>query len=185
MRFSEGLAWARSQVGGEERDGFVDRSGKWVIPAVYSAVRSFSEGLAQARKNSEDPWSFIDKTGKVVFTTQSQEGHAFSEGLAAVQIVQEQGREIWQYVDRTGKVVLPNLRYRFAGIFREGVAFVEDDRLGWGLIDRTGKVILKPQLTGISLFHHGLARVETGAFFKGVGIGYIDTHGKWVWKPQK
>jgi hypothetical protein len=60
--------------------------------------------------------------------------------LAAVQIGREPGREVWQYVDRTGKVVLANLRYRFAGIFREGVAFVEDERRGWGLIDRTGKV---------------------------------------------
>jgi hypothetical protein len=82
-------------------------------------------------------------------------------------------------------VVLANLRYRFAGIFREGVAFVEDERRGWGLIDRTGKVLLKPQLSGATLFHHGLARVETGAFFQGVGIGYIDTRGKWLWKPQK
>jgi hypothetical protein len=105
--------------------------------------------------------------------------------LAAVQIGREPGRETWQYVDRTGKVVLANLRYRFAGIFREGVAFVEDERRGWGLIDRTGKVLLKPQLTGVSLFHHGLARVETGAFFQGVGIGYIDTRGRWLWKPQK
>jgi hypothetical protein len=62
MRFSEGLAWARTRVGGQERDGFIDRSGKWVIPAIYSAAQSFSEGLAQVRRNVEDPWSFIDKT---------------------------------------------------------------------------------------------------------------------------
>jgi hypothetical protein len=185
MRFSEGLAWARQKVGGEDRDGFIDPTGKWVIPPIFSGAQSFSEGLAQVRKNIDDPCSFIDKTGKVIFTTQSPEGHSFSEGLAAVEVVRERGREVWQYVDRMGKVVLPNLRYRFVGIFREGVAFVEDNDLGWGLIDQRGKVILKPQLTGVSLFHHGLARVETGAFFQGTRIGYIDTQGKWVWKPQK
>jgi hypothetical protein len=218
--FSEGLAAVRLEP--EGGIGFIDTSGKMVIPALLGMTgMRFSEGLAGRAGRSAARTATASSIERQMghsprvqfrpvvlrgagtgpqkhrrsqqlyrqgrqgdFTTQSPEGHSFSEGLAAVQVVQDQGREVWQYVDRTGKVVIPNLRYRFVGIFREGVAFVEDNRMGWGLIDRTGKVVLKPQLTGISLFHHGLARVETGAFFQALASA-IDTQGKWIWKPRK
>ncbi|MCM1347779.1 MAG: WG repeat-containing protein [Firmicutes bacterium] len=47
-----------------QKCGFVNASGKVVIPATYTEVCDFSEGLAAVQKNSK--WGFINKTGRVV-----------------------------------------------------------------------------------------------------------------------
>ena len=173
-------------MNGEERDGFIDRSGKWALPPVYALAQSFSEGLAQVRESIDGTWLYIDKTGRVIFDSGTvYDTLAFSEGLASIQVCGDRGAEIWQCVNRTGKVVLGNLRYRMVGIFREGRAFVENDAMGWGIIDTSGSLVFPTELTGVNLFHGGLARVETGAFFEGTSVAYLDRDGQWVWKPRK
>jgi hypothetical protein len=42
--------------------GFIDKTGKEVIPPVYDYVGAFYEGLARVEKNRK--CGFIDKTGK-------------------------------------------------------------------------------------------------------------------------
>jgi len=44
--------------------GFIDKTGKLVIPLVYDWVWDFSEGLAVVVQNGK--CGFIDKTGEVV-----------------------------------------------------------------------------------------------------------------------
>jgi hypothetical protein len=57
--FSEG--WAAVQKRG--RWGFINKSGKEVIPCKYEDAKNFYEGLATVRKKFF--WGFIDKTGAV------------------------------------------------------------------------------------------------------------------------
>ncbi|MBO7522558.1 MAG: WG repeat-containing protein, partial [Bacteroidales bacterium] len=45
--------------------GFIDNTGKEVVPCQYEDAYDFSEGLA-AVKNKNDLWGFIDETGKEV-----------------------------------------------------------------------------------------------------------------------
>ena len=80
---------------GEEKWGFIDRSGKLVIEAQYEEVRAFSEGLAAARK---DKWGFIDKSGKFVIEPQFDDVSSFSEGLAPA----SRSSLAWGFIDRTG-----------------------------------------------------------------------------------
>jgi len=44
--------------------GFIDKTGKEVIPCTYDYAESFSDGLAKVTINGKA--NFIDKTGKVV-----------------------------------------------------------------------------------------------------------------------
>ena len=44
--------------------GFINRSGKEVIPFRYSFAESFKEGLAHVMKDGK--WIYIDKNGKTV-----------------------------------------------------------------------------------------------------------------------
>lgn len=48
------------------RGGFIDRTGKVVIPLCFEKVGDFSEGLARFERDGN--WGYIDRTGKYVWT---------------------------------------------------------------------------------------------------------------------
>jgi hypothetical protein len=58
--FTEGLAWVELK----DKAGFVDKTGKVVIPLIYDSVGYFTEGLAKVELNGIA--GLIDRTGKVV-----------------------------------------------------------------------------------------------------------------------
>ena len=60
--FYEGLACVMDD---NEKWGFVDETGKVVIPYQWESATYFNEGLA-AVMDANDKWGFIDKTGKIV-----------------------------------------------------------------------------------------------------------------------
>lgn len=138
--FSEGLSLVRDKG----RYGFVDTSGKLVIPMEYCEADSFSEGLAAVSledsqvflhgQYDREKWGYIDKTGKMVIDAKYQTAQPFSEGMAAVRTEDGVG-----YIDKTGKEVIP-CQYRWGGYFRNGVTYVteRDSQETW-LIDQTGK----------------------------------------------
>jgi hypothetical protein len=94
--FSEGLAVV--QV--DEQYGYIDHTGKMVIPLEFSNAEKFSNGLARAAV--DDKWGIIDKTGKFIIQPKYLDIEDFSEGLALVTIDKE-----WGYIDRTGRRVWP------------------------------------------------------------------------------
>lgn len=61
--------------------GFMDRSGKVIIPPGYRGVRDFSEDLAavQVRRNH---WGFINPAGELVIAADFKDAQDFSEGMA-------------------------------------------------------------------------------------------------------
>lgn len=63
--FNEGLLAVSDNVG---QWGFIDKTGKQVIPPQYQEVRSFSEGVAGVMKDGV--WGFIDKNGNTVIDFQ-------------------------------------------------------------------------------------------------------------------
>ena len=141
--------------------GFIDESGKEVIPCIYLEVLSFSENLAAAKK---DKWGFIDKNGNEVIPFKYNAVWSFSEGMAAFRV----GNEIagrWGYIDKNGTEVIP-CQYEAAGSFSEGLAWVRSNGL-IGFIDRVGNVIITPKYARAGTFSNGYARV--GEFGKGPG----------------
>ncbi|MBQ7917009.1 MAG: WG repeat-containing protein [Firmicutes bacterium] len=60
--FHEGLAWIQR----EELCGFIDKTGKNVIPCQWGWCKDFHEGLAAVRKEGCWDWGWIDKNGNVV-----------------------------------------------------------------------------------------------------------------------
>lgn len=91
--------------------GYVDRSGKLVIPAKYQDARPFSEGFAAVALDSSQAWSgrsasfsygFIDTTGKLAFPAKFSKVGDFHEGLAYVEI----SYGIGGFIDTKGKLVI-------------------------------------------------------------------------------
>ena len=139
-KFTEGRALVK--LG--EKWGFIDKTGKLVIPPQFEKAGGFSEGLAPVQRGEK--WGFIDRTGKMVIEPQfgwpSQE--PFTEGLAAVSV----DKKLFGYIDKTGKMVIPPKYYR-AVWFSEGLAAVqtgeEEGSSTVGFIDKTGRMVIPPQ----------------------------------------
>jgi len=130
--YHEGLAWVKDANG---KWGFIDKTGRLVIPCQWVEAERFSEGLAVVR-DFNDKWGFIDKTGRLVIPCKWKGAGNFSEGLAAV----EDANDKWGYIDKTGKVIIP-CQWKDAWYFSEGLAKVWDANGNWFKIDKTGKVV--------------------------------------------
>lgn len=182
--------------------GYIDKTGKMVIPAKFEWVEPFHEGLAVFGKSSElyvlEPdayewlpvskiaellngkYGYIDKAGKTVIPAKFDLARKFSEGLAAAtNNYIETG-----FIDKTGEFVIKP-QYVRVGDFSDGMARVTFEELPqkWGFIDKTGKMIIEPQYINAGDFSDGLAPVMTGNLLTGKW-GYIDKSGKTVIEPQ-
>jgi len=161
--------------------GFIDRSGKLVIPLKFDRVRAFHEGMCAVAIGTK--WGFIDRTGKIRIAPKFFTARDFSDGLASVGFNWD--RQL--FIDKTGKTVISD---KFGGwsSFSEGLAwvFVPTKGVNWqktGYIDRTGKLVIKPRFAEAEGFSEGLARMTIrerhGGTIRDL-YGYIDKHGKVV-----
>lgn len=117
---------AKNGLAGAETNGkwgFIDATGKFVIPPQFELASWFSEGLAAVRLNGK--WGFIDASGRFVIPAQflvdkhgrnaNSEtlafGLGFSGGLAEIEVLQPDrimgNVETRIYIDNTGKRIWP------------------------------------------------------------------------------
>ena len=95
--FEEGMS---SVIGNNNKFGFIDKTGKLIIPCKWNKVEGFREGFACV-KDDKDKWGFIDKTGKLIIPCKWYNVNSFEGGVARVQ--DDSGN--WQYINKTGKVI--------------------------------------------------------------------------------
>ena len=154
VQFSEGLAPAYLKG----KWGFIDATGDFVIKPKYSAVWSFSEGLAEIR-TADGLSGYVDKTGKLIVTPLSSLGsNPFSDGLAGVYIG-ELSKGHWGFINKSGEMVIEP-RFDAAGPFSEGLASVRiSDQ--YGFIDTQGNFSVRPNSKYLygPPFHDGFAPV--------------------------
>jgi len=153
-----------------------------IIPAKYSYVGSFSEGLALVQPAGSSKYGYINQQGETVIEPQYDLSLPFSEGLATVKFIKPDGHAIFRIINKSGNIIADNLDYAFAGIFREGLAGVESFDHRWGFIDKKGKEVIEPKYAGVKLFRNGLSRMETGSLFTGLKVAYINKKGKIAWQ---
>jgi hypothetical protein len=162
--------------------GFIDRTGKIIIPLQFDSANDFHEGLALV--SAKGKRLFIDEAGRVVITPQFDIVHDFSEGLAAVNIGEKRIPNLglisspgkWGYIDSAGKLVLP-LQFTHAEDFSEGMAGVRDGERG-GFIDHQANFVFDVPLDVTLGFHEGVA----GVLWKGT-LAYFDRTGKKLAPP--
>jgi WG containing repeat len=149
-----------------DKTGFIDASGKVVIPPQLDAVRGgFKEGFTRVKKG--DLWGFMDTTGRIM-ALKYEGADDFEEGRARVK-----GKKLWGYIDRSGAEVIP-MAYDDAADFHEGLAKVKKNDK-WGYINQRGQEVVPPQYKDADDFKEGLARVKSNKLW-----GYINAQGKLV-----
>jgi len=137
--FSEGLAFVGVSQAGQQVGGYIDLTGKLVIPFKPSIMGGpFRQGLAAIQEKQVA--YFIDRDGNAVIKPEGAEQLGnFSEDLAPAKVDGQFG-----FVDRTGKMVIPP-QWQFVEDFKLGVARVNSGDVR-GYINKQGKYIWKLQL---------------------------------------
>jgi hypothetical protein len=156
--FCEGLA----RVCKDKKYGFIDTSGREVVPCKYDDARDFREGMAYVKLQSDKTITFntgwtepegclcgyIDKTGREVIPCQYRQGWDFSDGLAKVSL------GIWD----------PDMP-------EPDVPFYLPSDIKWFFIDKTGAVVLE-DAEDIDCFFDGLSRISRNG-----KTGFVDRNG--------
>ena len=148
-----------------DKFGFIDTTGRVIIPFKYASADDFFEGLARVQLNGK--CGFIDKAGREVIPCKYNEAYSFSEGLARVRLNRK-----WGCIDKTGREVIP-FKYDWVWNFSNGLAPVKlNDR--WGFIDKTGREVIPCEYDYVFNFSGRLARAQLNDKW-----GYIDKQGNW------
>lgn len=113
--FSESMAVVRKYG----KYGYIDVSGRLVIPVKYQDAGSFSAGLAPVCLYGK--YGYVDKSGEMVVPFKYSYAFPFSEGLAAVEL---NGKVA--YIGPDGKTVIPYM-LDSGKPFKDGIAEVTVD----------------------------------------------------------
>lgn len=164
--FNEGLA----RVGKDNKYGYVNESGKEIVPVQFPAASNFNYGFA-AVKSAEGECYFIDKQGKKMNDQVYADAKAFNEGLAPVQT---NDKFLYGFIDTKGNMVI-DPAYNTTSWFFEGLAAVSKNVGGaklYGYINKDGKNITDFVYEEAKDFSCGVARVKRNGKF-----GLLDKFG--------
>ena len=181
--FQNGMALIRNKD--TRTYGYLDTTGRIVIPPLFDDAGNFSEGLAPVIIN--DQCCYIDKNGLRTITSvkwlgkeyQIAGASEFHEGLAAV-ILKDRNLRGIGYINKNGIMVIDPI-YPKAGDFHCGLARVGFDDKYYGYINHNGKYAIGPFYRGAFPFIDSVACVyDTSTSTEAV----IDIHGNIVFAAQ-
>lgn len=192
-QFMDGLALVSVWEHSTQRYGFVDETGKVVIPMIYKRAQPFSEGLAAVEINDDamNRWVYIDRNGNVVSKRRYYTASSYQDGLAEV----SHSTFDVEYIDKKGKTVLrvpkEGILHRYGNTF-ERMLCTDEQQRRCGIQDMQGNWIIKPEFPPIRPFSEGMAIFEVihrkVSYFglrptgeeRSMGVGVINRKGEIV-----
>lgn len=195
--FSDGLAYVgnierplvETENGGYKyRQGFIDQTGRLIIPIEHEAVegvlgtdyKNFSEGLVAVYRNGK--YGYMNKQRELMVPYQYQDANEFKDGLAIVTQYYKDGA-----IDQSGKIIIP-FKFDYLGNFAEGLAVYSEknhwnDNYSYGYVDEKGNISIKAKWDSAYNFSEGLAVVKVGGDDSGKW-GVIDKTGNFIVEPE-
>jgi len=181
--FSQSLL-AQAKPAGQDKWGYIDESGNFVIEAIYAKCHPFSEeGFAPIYEKSRKSFFFIDtkgnelKTDVKTFKLKNIFGFGavgFQHGFAMIQV----GKK-WGYLNKEGELSIA-ANYEKAHPFVDGYAVVKSGN--WVILSNEGEetTIDMKDVLDVKKFSEGLAPIKSADKL----LGFVDVNGKVVIKPQ-
>jgi hypothetical protein len=179
------------------RWGYIDTTGRMVIPPRFENASSFSRGLAPVKR--KDRWGFIDTKGKWIIEPRYKYAFCFGEGGLGLVDMEDGGRA---FIDRTGRTAIRFSEGERPNGFAEGlcsvapsvpladISFIRADgksiekpaaslpRKVW-FMDIHGERAFSEEFDYAWLFREGLSAVKVADQY-----GFIDRTGKFVISPR-
>lgn len=132
--------------------GFIDKTNKVIIPAMYGDFSAFNEGLAPVKTISDGKYGYIDKNNNMIIAAQYEDANPFYSGYAVV--AKKKGYNMggagkqpvtvpgdYTIINKTGKETLQTTYNRISSHNTGGLFIVELNNKK-GVIDSTGKILL-------------------------------------------
>lgn len=115
-----GSGLAPVQRKSDNKYGYVDTTGRLVIPCIYTAAGDFSGGMAVIRNEGDDKYGFIDTTGKQVIPSvyDSYQAWFSDDGYAVAEKNSKRG-----LIDRSGNTIIP-FEYDYMMYIHDGILIV-------------------------------------------------------------
>ncbi|UBF30064.1 WG repeat-containing protein (plasmid) [Kovacikia minuta CCNUW1] len=149
--FSEGVLVVAAN---NNRYGYINRDGRWVISPQFLDARGFSQGLAAVAIGSPDSWGYIDHHSKIVIPPKFDWVERFAKnGLAIVRVGTKYG-----LINRNGQYVLQP-KYESISEFTDGIAQVTLNEKISFLVNESGKILPYIQSRVPSTVSEGLVAV--------------------------
>lgn len=162
--------------------GFIDKTGKVVVPCIYNDAQHFKDSLVTWVKTNDKKWLLINRKGEIIPTKDYSKVSYFFEdnhGLSGVYEGDNLG-----FINREGKEVIP-CKYFGSTSFGSnracvGIAGSKDEM--YGFMNRAGEMVIPVQFSqaGISQFNGNTCRVQK----KGSKTFLIDSMGNTVFKTK-
>jgi hypothetical protein len=127
------------RIQNEGKFGFMDNSGKIIIPCLYDMAERFGKGLAKVKLNNKT--SFITPKGQLLFEFR-YEDLTLSEDRF---IVHHQNK--YGLLDSQGSLLVKP-QYDFISTFTAGVASVKKGKK-YGCIYKDGRILQKAEVSGV------------------------------------
>lgn len=165
--FSNGLA----TIEVDEKFGYIDPKGRWVLKPQFATATSFKHGMASVSTQLWGEPKYINKQGKMIAPPHATYQIYYSEGFGLIQYENKNA-----YVDSLGTILrefecdVDDENYVQWGMycigkFSEGLAHVPIKQINnewlYGYIDTEGKIVIKPQFRFARKFINGFAQVIT------------------------
>ena len=155
--------------------GYLDHTGKEVIPATYLLATPFAEGFAVVKvmEKDKEKYGVIDKKGKFVIKP-TYDYHVYTGKNPPIVngVIRFNNGQKRLLVSTKGKEIFTHNGY-LGEITKEGFVIIGAN--GYGFIDLNGKEIVPPKYQQVENFSDGMAAV-----MKGNKWGFINTEGKEV-----
>lgn len=151
--------------------GFINKSGKLVIPAEYEGVDPFANGNMLTKAIKGGKALIINRSNTVIAETGFEDLHVLNDSLMAVL----KGGS-WGVYTMHNINVLPHLYSRISIENRDYLKLKTDT--GCGLSDLHGNMIIPVRYDSIALIYHGFIVIKNGlqGLFTNKGYKVLDTH---------
>ncbi len=151
------LLLVANNINAQNKYGFVNESGQYVIQPQFKQAKNFSEGLAAVKVEDSkgQHFTYIDKTGKIAIEKSFISANNFHEGFAVVSYML--GFSV--LMNKQGEYIYTKPTVEFMGIMVEDrISYRRKDKFGF--FNSEGKMVSKHIYDEVRQFKNGYARVK-------------------------